>query len=353
MPTADAAVGPRGARQLHVRRVIAETDDAASFALEMPDDESFRYRPGQYLTVQVPSSQTGSVARCYSLASSPHEDAELIVTVKRTDSGYASNWLCDNVSAGDTLTVLPPSGRFTPASFDNDLLLFAGGSGITPVYSIARSALSQGKATITLFYANRHERSVIFARAIDELARAHPERLEVVHWLESVQGIPDRGAVRELARRRPGRQAFICGPGPFMSGVAAALEESGMSHKNIHREVFTSLSGNPFEESTEPEPTVDEPGTEGGVLTEVDLDGQTHVVDWPRGKTLVDVLLAKDIDVPYMCKDGECGSCQATIEQGSATMLRNDILDEEDIADGYLLTCQAVPQGDDPIRIVF
>lgn len=318
-----------------------------------PGNTAFeKYQAGQYLTVKVPSTETGSVARCYSLASSPHSGDELIVTVKRTAEGYASNWLCDNITAGASLTVLPPSGRFTPASLDTPLLLFAGGSGITPVYSIAQSALSEGTGPITLFYANRNERSVIFAREITELARANPERLEVIHWLESVQGIPDSGAIRELVRARPDRQAFVCGPGPFMDGVTAALETAGMTHKQIHREVFTSLSGNPFEER-EPVDTPPVADDGDGVPTEVELDGETHTLLWPRTQTLVDVLLAKGVDVPYMCRDGECGSCQAMLEGGRVTMLRNDILDDEDIADGYVLTCQAVPEGHDPVRIVF
>lgn len=357
-PTDDLSSNPTAAHTLEVKHVVAETDDACSFVFETPaDDTAFHaYLPGQYLTIKVPSERTGSVARCYSLASSPHAGDEMTVTVKRTESGYASNWLCDNVIPGSALTVLAPNGRFTPRSLDEDLLLFAGGSGITPILSIARSVLSAGHGSLTLFYANRHERSVIFAGAIAELAQAHPDRLEVIHWLESVQGIPDSGAVCELARRRPGRHAFICGPAPFMSGVAKALEESGMSHKQIHREVFTSLSGNPFEVRSDVDVTAIDSSEEAAadlVPTEVELDGEIHAVQWPRNKTLVDLLLAKNIDVPYMCRDGECGSCQATVKVGKTRMLRNDILDEEDIADGYVLTCQAVPEGTDPIRIAF
>jgi 3-ketosteroid 9alpha-monooxygenase subunit B len=353
-----ALAGARSPRSLVVSRVIRETPDASSFALRIPaEDEALRqYRPGQYLTVRVPSELTGSVARCYSLASSPHHDDELIVTVKRTSDGYASNWLCDNVSEGGLLTVLPPSGKFTPASLNADLVLFAGGSGITPIYSILRSVLSEGSGQVTLFYANRNETSVIFASHLAELARAHPQRLELIHWLESVQGIPGAGVIEHLARRLAGRDAFVCGPNAFMSGVVAALEAAGMPRAHIHKEVYTSLSGNPFDAdttaATEDEPDVDQTDDDG-VPTEVDLDGETHTLRWPRTKSLVDVLLAKGVDVPYMCRDGECGSCQAIIESGEINMMRNDILDEEDVADGYLLTCQALPQGDGPIRIVF
>ena len=143
------------------------------------------------LTVRVPSTQTGSVARCYSLASSPHTDERPKVTIKRTDGGYASNWLCDNVFAGDTIEVLPPSGRFTPASLDGDFLLWAAGSGITPVISILKSVLTAGTGrAIPQCYANRDEKSVIFAAELRELAARYADRLTVLHWLESVQGFP-------------------------------------------------------------------------------------------------------------------------------------------------------------------
>ncbi|MCV7222075.1 ferredoxin--NADP reductase [Mycolicibacterium elephantis] len=349
------ADGRHRSRDLRVVKVIVETDDASSFVLEPPagDDAFTQYRPGQYLTVKVPSEQTGSVARCYSLSSAPHDPAELMVTVKRTESGYASNWLCDNVVSGTMLTVLPPSGRFVPDSLDSDLLLFAGGSGITPLYSIVRSVLAKGAGAITLFYANRHERSVIFARQIDELMRRHPDRLEVIHWLESVQGLPDAGAIRELAGRRGGHQAFVCGPTPFMDGVTEALQAAGMAHRQIHREVFASLSGNPFEESGRPAVATGIVDKQCGVPTEVELDGETHKVLWPRDRTLVDVLRAKGVDVPFLCLEGKCGSCQAVLEEGNVSMRRNEIFDDQDVAEGYVLTCQAVPEGDGPIRVVF
>ena len=137
-------------------------------------EEEFAYKPGQFLTLAVPTDQTGVAARCYSLSSSPHDGGPLTVTVKRTVDGYASNWVCDNLREGDTIRVLPPCGIFTPASLDADLLLFAGGSGITPVMSITRTALPQGTGRIVLFYANRDETSVIFAARADRAGRRAP-----------------------------------------------------------------------------------------------------------------------------------------------------------------------------------
>jgi 3-ketosteroid 9alpha-monooxygenase subunit B len=195
---------PHGSRSvvLRVAQVIAETTDASSLVFEVPEQarEKFAYRPGQFLTLRIPSDRTGSVARCYSLASSPFTDDRPKVTVKRTSDGYGSNWLCDNIKPGDQLEVLPPSGVFTPKDLDEDLLLCAAGSGITPVMSILKSALARGSGKIVLCYANRDADSVIFASELRELAEKNPQRLVVVHWLEALQGLPTVTALSELLR---------------------------------------------------------------------------------------------------------------------------------------------------------
>ncbi|HEY0538484.1 MAG TPA: ferredoxin--NADP reductase [Actinoallomurus sp.] len=340
-------------RTLRVSRVIEETSDARSLVFEVPeaDREHFAYRPGQFLTLRVPSERTGSAARCYSLASSPHHDDDLTVTVKRTAGGYASNWLCDNAGAGTQIEVLPPSGVFTPKDLDADLLLFAGGSGITPVISIVKSALAAGSGHIVLLYANRDESSVIFGEQLAGLTARHPRRLAVIHWLESVQGLPGRGQLQALAAPYAGRESFVCGPAPFMTAVGDALTAAGMPRARIHTEAFTSLSGDPF--GPVPEPAGD---TDGAITVpvEVEIGGRTHALDWPVTTPLVDLLLGRDIDAPYSCRDGECGSCQATLLQGRVTMKHNEVLDEDDVAEGYILGCQSLPEPTgETIRIEF
>ncbi|NYG55768.1 FAD-binding oxidoreductase [Nocardioides perillae] len=234
--------------ELTVREVVPETAEASSVVLEVPDDlaDVFAYRPGQFLTIAVPSERDGVAARCYSLSSSPADGGPLVITIKRTAEGYASNWLLDHLRAGDTLRVLPPGGIFVPRDLDADLLLFAGGSGITPVLSIARTALAQGSGRVVLLYANRDESSVIFADALDELARAHPDRFRVLHWLESLQGVPDAGQLRALAADHASYDAFACGPAPFTKVVMTVLKEAGFPRERRHQEKFVSLGGNPF-----------------------------------------------------------------------------------------------------------
>ena len=356
---------------LRVVGVVEETADARSVSFEAPEGADFTYRPGQFLTLAVPSDQTGVAARCYSLSSSPHDGGPLTVTVKRTVDGYASNWICDHLVEGATIRSLPPSGIFTPASLDADLLLFAGGSGITPVMSITRTALAHGSGRVVLFYANRDERSVIFAAELAALAAEHPARLLVVHWLESVQGLPSQEQLRCFAEPFAAHDAFVCGPAQFMKLTVAALKELGFPRERRHQEKFVSLGGNPFgdldaspEEQAEAEHELEEAESdegftdgedaaedtasgEGAVRLEVELDGQTYAYDdWAPTTKLLEHLESKGVKAPYSCREGECSACTVRLLEGDVKMLHNDVLDDEDLADGIRLACQSLPVTD-------
>ncbi|WP_040838424.1 ferredoxin--NADP reductase [Nocardia brevicatena] len=345
---------PHGSRSvvLRIAAVITETADACSLVFDVPGDlrERFEYKPGQFLTLRIPSELTGSVARCYSLASSPYTDDKPKVTVKRTAGGYGSNWLCDNARPGQEVEVLPPSGVFTPKNLDEDLLLFAAGSGITPVMSILKSALARGSGRIVLVYANRDQDSVIFATELHELTQKHPDRLTVVHWLETLQGLPTVSALIGLSRPYTEYRAFMCGPRAFMDSVHEALGGLGVPRDRTHAETFNSLAGDPFADQTPVE--VSEEEAADAATVEVELDGEIHELRWPRKQTLVDIMLDKGLDVPYSCQEGECGSCACTVLEGEVEMDNAEILDPEDIENGYILGCQAHPVTDH-LRIQF
>ncbi len=350
--------------RLHVAKVVAETHDAHSIEFEVPAElaERFTYKPGQFLTLRVPSERTGSVARCYSLCSAPHDGGPLRVAVKRTADGYASNWLCDNATPGMEVDVLVPAGIFTPKSLDTDMLLFAGGSGVTPILSILRSVLEAGSGSVALVYANRDAQSVIFASALAELTQRYPERLVVVHWLESVQGLPSAANLAALAAPYTSREVFVCGPGPFMDAVSEAMTSLGKGRREVHIEKFRSLPRNPFEveaaqeEAEEraalaeaedlPEPAdAAEPATapadDGGTVT-VELDGTTTELAWPAEKKLLDVMLEAGIDAPYSCREGACSACACRLVEGKVELAHNEVLDQEDLDDGLILACQSM-----------
>lgn len=328
--------------RLRVVEVIAETPDARSVVLAVPAElaEHYAYRPGQFLTLRLPGPEGVALARCYSLSSAPHEGNRLAVTVKRVDEGWGSNWICDNVTVGMELDTLPPAGTFTPRSLDDDLVLFAAGSGITPVISIIRAVLARGRGRLVLVYANRDERSVIFATELRGLAAEHPGRLLVLHWLESVQGQPAQSQLAELARPFTQHEFFLCGPLPFMDAAAHALRDLGVPRKRVHIERFVSLTDDPFDPP--PAPVVD-----GATSTvEVELDGERHTLAWPAGTKLLDLLRDKGLDAPFSCREGACSACACRITAGEVTMLRNDVLDQTDLDEGYVLACQAVAVSD-------
>ncbi|MEU0278178.1 ferredoxin--NADP reductase [Streptomyces sp. NPDC088147] len=338
-------------RTLRVAEVTPETADAVSvsFETEAGIADELRYKPGQFLTLRIPGPD-GWVARCYSLSSAPG-DPRPTVTVKRVPGGLASNWICDRLRPGDTIEVLPPAGRFTPAPGHRDLLLLAAGSGITPVMSILRSRVREGGSAV-LVYANRDERSVIFAAELRRLTEEYPDRVQVVHWLETLHGLPDLGRLTALVRPWAGADAaLLCGPKRFMHTAAEALEAAGMDRSRVLSEEYQSLTSNPFAElSAAPAPPpADEACT--GTLT-VELDGERRTFPWPARTTLLDLLLAQDLDAPFSCREGSCSACTCRVVGGEVKLLRNSVLMEEDLAEGYVLACQAVPLTDQ-VEVVY
>lgn len=307
----------------HVRvvEVVRETPEAHSLVLELPD--GWTYQPGQFLTVRA-----GDVARHYSFSSSPFTGEPPRITVKRMPQGRGSNWVCDTVVAGSTLECLPPGGVFVPSCIDSDMLLLAAGSGITPVMSILKSALHKGSGRVALIYANRDPESVIFASELSSLAC---DRLSVVHWLDSEHGPPSPDALRQLVEPYAGYETFVCGPEPFMDLVA---EVAG---GDVHRELFVSMDDNPFERET----------SDRVATVEVRIDGRTLRLSWPARKRLLDVLLEEGLNAPYSCRQGNCGTCACRITSGEIEMVHNEVLEEEDFAENYILACQALPLTDE------
>jgi 3-ketosteroid 9alpha-monooxygenase subunit B len=342
--------------RLRVSEVVAETADAVSLTLRVPPELSSRYayRPGQFLTLRIPGPDGGGLARCYSLSSSPHDGADLTVTVKRVAEGRGSNWLCDHVEVGAELDTLAPAGTFTPRSLDDGLLLIAAGSGITPVMSILRAVLAGGRGRLALLYANRDERSVIFADELRALASAYPDRLVVVHWLESLQGLPSRSALTALAAPFADREVFLCGPTPFMDAMTHALRDLDVPRKRLHIERFVSLTEDPFaglapgssssvEASSVEAPESAEASSGVDSSVEVELDGEHHTLRWPAGTLLLDLLRERGLDAPFSCREGACSASACRVTAGEVKMRRNEVLDQTDLDEGYVLACQALP----------
>lgn len=339
-----------GTRALRVTAVIRETPDSCSVVFEIPQQwqSEFRYRAGQFLTLRVPFGGK-RLSRSYSLASSPDCDAEHKITVKRVVDGRVSNWINDNVSAGDLLDCLPPGGLFVLNQESNDLVMFAAGSGITPVISILKSALATTERRIRVVYANRDRMSVIFRKELDELASRHASRLELVYRHDDRDGFVEVSQVRQWSADRHGAEYYVCGPAAFMSTVERGLLEEGIEAERIHIERFVSPP-DPDEQATSASDPVASGDVPPAAIT-VHLDGVAHSVPYEDGQTVLVACQTAGLRPPFSCTEAFCGCCMAKLTSGRVHMRNNDFLSKKEVAQGWVLTCQSVPlTGDVEIR---
>lgn len=322
--------------QLRIAKIVQETPDARSFVLEVPGDlaDRFKYRAGQFLTFRVPHGE-GAFNRCYSLSSAPETDGHLKVTVKRVQGGKGSNWFNDALAEGGMLDVLPPAGRFVLNQSDVPLLLFGGGSGITPMMSLIKSALKSGARRIRLFYANRDKASIIFDAELLRLIAEHPSRLEVIHHLDAEQGLTKREEILATLKDFEGAEAYLCGPGPFMSLIEETLLGAGLPRERVRLERFEA-SGN--------DAVPIEPQEEGDVIpSEITLhfENKVHRIPYKKGQTVLEAARAAGLNPLSSCEEGFCASCAAKRIKGKVVLAKNDIYTADDLANNWILTCQA------------
>lgn len=352
---------------LTVQSVTPETADAVTVAFTIPDElkDTFSYKQGQYLTLRF-TINGEDVRRAYSMCSSPLDD-EIAVTVKKVDGGLVSTHINQSLKAGDTVEVMPPEGRFyTKLDPDQrrDYYLIGAGSGITPLMSILRTVLEkEPMSRVILLYGNRNEDCIIFDKELEKLTQKYDGQLIVRHILsqpkrekpKGIGGLFSKGkttwegpvgrispvVIEQLLKdypvKAPRAEFFICGPGNLIDMAEKALQERGIDGKNVHSERFTT-------------------GTEGkakkvsgadGAIVKVHLDGQELEVAVPPNKTILDVLLAQKYDPPYSCTSGACSSCMAKVIKGSVRMETCFALDDDEVEEGYILTCQSHPTTDE------
>ncbi|CAM2737170.1 ferredoxin--NADP reductase [Skermania piniformis] len=319
-----------------VTRVVPETPDARTFVLE-PHDGPLRYRAGQFCTFRV-TVNGDELFRSYSMSSAPETDGELMTTVKRVPGGAVSNWLLDNLGAGDEVEITRPIGRFCLRDTDLPLLGYSGGSGITPILSLTKAALAATGRRVRLLCADRDADSAIFAAAFDDLLRRYPDRLEVRRHLDSVGGLITTAAVRAFVGDDAAGDHYLCGPEAFMALVESALPGPG--------QVFSERFGDVPPLPEEPSAPASTPATSGGTVTVI-LKGRKKSVPRRDGETVLESARRAGLSPPFSCEQGNCATCMALVTSGRATLRRNEALTEEELEDGYILTCQAVPDTPD------
>ena len=343
--------------KLRVAEIVPETEEANSIRFEVPDglEEVFRFKAGQHLSVRA-EIDGEEVRRNYSLCVAPDE-GQLKVTVKRIAGGVFSNWVGDNLKAGDTLDVMTPHGSFTvdfnPAR-KHSYVAFAGGSGITPVMSLIKTALKvEPLSRFTLFYGNRDSNSVIFLEQLAALKDRYLGRFELYHFLSDEQGdvdlfngMLDRETCDDaLDRLVDDAQAvdawFICGPGPMMDAAEAALNDRGVAKDRMHIERF--LAGRPSAALAAQIAQLQEKAA--GLTLSVTLDGRTRKVEFTEANIL-DSAREAGLPAPFACKAGVCATCRAKVTKGKVEMAARYGLTDEEIDAGYVLTCQSVPVGE-------
>ncbi|MGB5812237.1 MAG: ferredoxin--NADP reductase [Polyangiales bacterium] len=345
---------PADFQTLKISGIIQETHDTRSFVFEVPAGlrDSFQYQAGQFLTFEVPWKRM-QLRRCYSLSSAPVTDPWPKVTVKRVVDGRVSNWFNDVLEVGSTIAVQPPEGRFVLRSdqADRGVFLFGGGSGITPVISILKSALRTTSRPVKLVYANRDEQSIIFRDELNLLLAEFPERLEVVHHVDTASGFMNVQTVQTHLREWANAEFFVCGPTGYMDTVEEAFKAFGIDLEQTKFERFIS----PVDPDRRDEPVPPPPQLEGdvpGSFTIV-LEGQSHEVPYEPGSTLLDAAVKAGHRPPSSCEDGYCGCCMALLKSGDVSMATHDALEPSDIERGWVLACQARPSSRAQLEIDF
>ncbi len=336
MTEIDDVVRRHGYHSLRVKEVVEETSDTRSYVLEIPADlrDDFSYRPGQFCSFRIHVDDQDP-ARCYSMSSAPGVDDDLVVTVKRVPGGVVSNWLNDHVADGDLLEVTRPAGMFCLREGDRPIVGFCGGSGVTPVMSIVKSALATTGRPIRLLYANRSPDSVIFERALQGLGARYPGRIDLAHHFDTDSGYLDATAVAAFVDGRLDADFYLCGPGPFMEMVEGALLDLGVDADRILVERFEASAAEPPSEGAE---APDAPEN----LTLI-LRGKKHTIGYHAGDTVLETARRANLPAPYSCEAGNCATCMALILEGTATMRANNALEPDEVAEGWVLTCQAQP----------
>jgi len=336
---------------LTVKEVRRETPNAVSIVFDIPTNlkEEYLFKAGQYLNIKY-QHEGKEIRRAYSICSTP-TSGEVRIAVKKVEHGVFSTYANEVLKAGDQLEVDAPEGRFTlepNATTANNYAAFAAGSGITPVMSILKSVLEQEpNSKFVLVYGNKNAEETIFHDELYKLQEQYAERLNVyfvysrIRENDSLFGRIDKANINFVVNNKHKEtefaQYYICGPEDMINTVSATLQDRGVAKEKISFEIFTPNTDG-----------VDPVQAEGGTTKVTALvDDEEATFEMPKSEVLLNGVLKAGIDAPYSCQGGICSSCMCKIIKGSAVMKKNSILSDDEIADGLILSCQAIVTSDE------
>ena len=333
---------------LTVKKIVDETSQSRSFVLtpQRSDLILFRYQPGQFLSFKI-QMDTGLIERSYSISSAPCYDPDMTVCVKRVDNGRGSNWFNDQLKVGSTIMARAPAGRFTLDDGQSDLLIIAGGSGITPCISLIKHTLYETSRNVKLVYANQNSESIIYIETLNQLQKRFSERFACVHWLDDARGFMKTKDVLSFAKGYEKASVYICGPAQLMDMAEEVLMDNYDDQLAIKTERFISPDDVNSQESGLSK------FTDNVLLSEFRLqyEGEIHKISLDQGQTLLQAALASDLDIPRSCTEGHCGTCIAKLIDGDVCMASTKALSKRGIERGHILLCQAQPSSDKPLFV--
>jgi ring-1,2-phenylacetyl-CoA epoxidase subunit PaaE len=347
--------------ELLVKDVVKETNDAISIVFEQPAENPITYKAGQFLTL-ILRFDGKEVRRSYSLCTSPFVDKDLAVTVKRVDGGVVSNWLADNIKKGDKLKVMEPMGQFTTVfspEGKRHLIMFAGGSGITPMMSLIKSLLArEPNSIVSLIYCNRDIDSIIFKDVLDEMQTRDEGRLHVIHVLDNApmnwqgySGLLNHDMLTKLFERIPdwgieNTTYLMCGPEGMMKNVESLLAMRHIPSDKLFKESFVQGI---IDKDEKKEAAVEGSEELKERVVTIRYDGEEYQVVVPPDKGILESALDQGIDLPYSCQSGLCTACRGKALSGKVKLDEEEGLSQSERAEGYVLTCVGHPLTDDVV----
>jgi ring-1,2-phenylacetyl-CoA epoxidase subunit PaaE len=348
---------------LVVSDIIPLTQDAKAITLGLPEShrQVFRYRPGQFLTLEFELGGE-TVRRSYSLCGTPLNTQQLTIGVKKVKNGLVSSHIHNHLKPGHTVKVLPPAGRFSaqvaPEQYKS-YYLFAAGSGITPLLAIARTVLQvEQNSFVYLLFGNRDQGSIMFANHLLELEQKYSDRFTLVHQLSRPKsrwsdlwtsrdkrpyrnGRIDADSITDFINQHPPKaqnaEYYICGPGTMMNHTREALRNLDVPENRLFLESFGRSHGDHSNQRTV-----------NGVDAQlhIHLKSEKTDLDIKSGESLLKAMLREGLNPPYSCEAGVCGRCRCLITKGKVKMKSNYVLTENEISEGYTLACQSVATSD-------